>query len=60
MIIEEIKHLCPDCGSDRLKRNGFTAGESKNTSARPVAATAVSIRRSRTRRKFAIRFSAPT
>jgi len=26
MIIEEIKHLCPDCGSDQLKRNGFTNG----------------------------------
>ena len=26
MIIEEIKHLCPDCGSDQLKRNGFTSG----------------------------------
>ena len=26
MIIEEIKHLCPDCGSDQLKRNGFTTG----------------------------------
>ena len=21
MIIEEIKHLCPDCGSDQLKQN---------------------------------------
>ena len=26
MIVEEIKHLCPDCGSDQLKRNGFTGG----------------------------------
>lgn len=30
MIIEEIKHLCPDCGSDQLKRNRFTgAGKQK-------------------------------
>jgi hypothetical protein len=26
MIIEEIKHLYPDCGSDQLKRNEFTGG----------------------------------
>ena len=26
MIIEEIKHWCPDCGSDQLKRNGCTGG----------------------------------
>lgn len=24
MVIEEIKHLCHDCGSNPLKRNGFT------------------------------------
>ena len=26
MIIKETKHLCPDCSSDQLKRNGFTTG----------------------------------
>ena len=39
MIIEEIKHLCPDCGSDQLKRNGFTSGTSKNTSAKRAGDT---------------------
>ena len=29
MIIKETKHLCPDCSSDQLKRNGFTGGKQK-------------------------------
>jgi hypothetical protein len=33
--IEEIKHLCPGCGSDQLKRNGFTTG-GRQKSYKPV------------------------
>lgn len=54
--IEEIKHLCPDCGSDQLRRNGFTTGENKNTNPRRSGATAASILSSRTRRKSASGF----
>ena len=38
MIIKEIKHLCPDCGSDQLKRNGFTTGGKQNMPLRPTPA----------------------